>query len=550
MARWWPLLALWLTACAFQAPRPDDPTCTTPRDAADSLLAWQNAPHVDLARATRCMATPPGMDPRRTAIDLKAVLDARGLIVPVDSLPDTPDAGGEREIRPFGTTFPLVLRRGSDGLWRYARETLEATPRLHAETFSPLVTALKAALPSSFSQPIGAVGIAGWQIVLLALLVVASLVGGRLVRLLINRYAEGLAKRLSVQLDATQVRALDGPLVVLAGFLVFTWGLPQLRLPVGVSATAAQVLAVGLRLALVVAAFRAIDLLAELGRIAASRTVSKLDDQLIPLVRSAARFFVLVFGFLILLEAAGVDVWKLIAGVGIGGIAFALAAQDTVANLFGSINVFVDRPFQIGDWVIIDGVEGVVEEVGFRSTRIRTFYNSQVTVPNSRITNANVDNMGRRHRRRTKLSIGLTYDTPPDKLQAYVEGCRAILAAHPAVEKSYEVHLSGLGASSIDILVYYHLVVPDWHAELVARSQNLLEFIRLAHALGVSFAFPSTSVYVEATPDKPLEAHPPTTVAELFQLVSAFGPGGAQARPHGPAFPDTFDAAAVADKGS
>jgi MscS family membrane protein len=217
------------------------------------------------------------------------------------------------------------------------------------------------------------------------------------------------------------------------------------------------------------------------------------------------------------------------------------------------VNIFIDRPFQIGDWVIIGSVEGVVEEVGFRSTRVRTFYNSVVTIPNSQITNANVDNMGLRPRRRVKMMLSLTYDTPPDKLEAYVEGVRAILAAHPYVQRTYEVHVYALGASSVDILVYYHVVVPGWHEELRARSQNILEFIRLAERLSVGFAFPSTSVYIEATPSEPLQPHPSITVEELGHIADSFGPGGALARPEGPPFARSWSVQAreeSEDKGS
>jgi len=268
----------------------------------------------------------------------------------------------------------------------------------------------------------------------------------------------------------------------------------------------------------------------------ASGTDSKLDDQAIPLIRQAIQVVLLVIGGLYIADAAGIDVWQLAAGVGIGGLAFALAAQDTVANVFGSINIFVDRPFQIGDWVQIGKVEGVVEEVGFRSTRVRTFYNSLVTIPNSQITNANVDNLGVRPRRRIKMTLGLTYNTPVDKVQAYVEGIRAILAAHPYVQRTYEVQFYNLGASSLEILVYYHVVTPGWHEELNTRSQNLMEFMRLADQLGVQFAFPSTSVYVESTPESPLPKQIAPDLHELQAVVDGFAPGGAQARPAGPAF--------------
>ena len=207
-------------------------------------------------------------------------------------------------------------------------------------------------------------------------------------------------------------------------------------------------------------------------------------------------------------------------------LAFALAAQDTVANLFGSVNIFVDKPFQIGDWVKIGGVEVVVEEVGFRSTRVRTFHNSVVTVPNSKSTNANIDNMGLRPRRRVKVVVNLTYDTNPNQMKSFVEGVRAILASHPDVQRTYEVHFYGMSSSSLDVLVYYHLVVPGWHEELSARSNILLQIMQLAKEVDVSFAYPSTSLYVEATPDSPLPSRNEIDMSDAQIIANKYAPGG------------------------
>lgn len=173
-----------------------------------------------------------------------------------------------------------------------------------------------------------------------------------------------------------------------------------------------------------------------------------------------------------------------------------------------------------------------------------------MTIPNSQITNANVDNMGLRPRRRVKMTLSLTYDTPADKLQAYVEGVRAVLPTHPYVERTYEVHLYSMGASSLDILVYYHLVVPGWTEELTARSQNILEFIRLAEDLGVSFAFPSQSLYLESTPSEPLPSHEPRSIADFQKVVDGYAPQGQRARPDGPEFPRSWSVKARDTRGS
>lgn len=540
-----------LMGCVGDPGMPSLPDCSTPRSATDSLLAWQQPGAFDLRKATTCVEPVPGRDIQKLAVQLKQVLDARGLYVPVPTLPDEPDytdAAGEATVRPLDREFPLVVSRGDDGQWRYTRETMDAVPGWYRRTFSPLVSAALERLPSAFFDQV--LGLFLWQYLFGALLGALAWLVGRLVRSLLQRQALAFARRIGIELDRTVYDRTRAPIVWTSVLVVLAAGLPQLQLPIDVSRWLVGLVTVGQRITLTWLAVRLVDVGASFAQRAADRTESKLDDQLVPLLRQAATVVVLTFGGLLVLQALGVDVWKLLAGVSIGSLVFALAAQDTVANVFGSFNVFVDRPFQIGDWIVVGDVEGVVEEVGFRSTRVRTFYNSQVTVPNRTLTNANIDNYGRRARRRVKVVLGLTYDTPPDTLQAYVEGVRAILSAHPHVQKTHEVHFHDFGASSLDILVYYHLVVPDWHTELTTRAQNLLEFLRLAEELGVSFAFPSTSVYVESTPERPLEDRPRRALEELQAVVDAFGPGGRLSRPDGPAFSDAHDADVVAAKGS
>lgn len=540
-----------LTALAHVPPAHADEGCATPRSAADSVFVWTRPGSFDPVKASACMDVPPGEDGGRLALQLKQVLDARGLWVPVPSLPDDPaytNAEGRAVVVPMPEAFPVMaLERAPDGTWRYTRHTLEAVPALYAETFSPIGLWFQSALPPFSAHRIA--GIYLWQVLYGALLVLVAVAMGTAVRLLLKTQVRRIVERAGLRLDDREYARTNAPIVMLVTGAVLLWGIPDLRLPIGVS----RVLLAGTNIAVVLcgllAASRFVNVFARVAQGWAATTENRLDDQLIPLVRQAIQVVVMVLGALYLADAVGIDVWKLAAGVGIGGLAFALAAQDTVANVFGSLNIFVDRPFQIGDWVIIGKVEGVVEEVGFRSTRVRTFYNSVVTIPNSQITNANVDNMGLRPRRRVKMTLSLTYDTPADKLEAYVEGVRAILAAHPDVQRSYEVHVYEMSASSIDILVYYHVVVPDWHRELVARSQNLLEFRRLADTLEVSFAFPSTSVYLESTPSEPLPPHRDVSVQELGELVDSYGPGGHLARPGGPAFARSWSVQARESRG-
>ena len=262
---------------------------------------------------------------------------------------------------------------------------------------------------------------------------------------------------------------------------------------------AAQVVAL---LAGVWAAFRLVDVFTSVLARRAETTDSKLDDLLIPLVRKSAKIFIFAFGLVFIADNLGTDVTSLLAGLGLGGLAFALAAQDTVKNLFGTMTVLLDRTYNVGDWVVIGDVEGTVEHVGFRSTRVRTFYDSVRTLPNSTLITATVDNLGVRAYRRWKTHVSITYDTPAEKIEAFCEGIRELIRRHPYTRKDYfQVYLHQFSASSLDILLYVFHQAPDWSTELRERHRLMLDILRLADGLGVELAFPTQTLHLHPTDD-------------------------------------------------
>ena len=252
------------------------------------------------------------------------------------------------------------------------------------------------------------------------------------------------------------------------------------------------------------ALYRLIDIFGNYLQERASRTDNKFDDLLAPIVTRSLKVFVVIIAVVILADNVGQDPMKIVAGLGLGGLAFALAAKDVVANVFGSFTILLDRPFQIGDWITIGNVDGTVEAVGVRSTRVRTFYNSLITVPNSELINTSVDNWGARRYRRIKTTISVAYDTPPDKIDAFCEGIRHLIRNHPYTRKDYfHVYLNQFEAASLDILLYCFVETPDWSTELRERHRLFLDIIRLAKKLGVEFAFPTQTVYLrqDQTPE-------------------------------------------------
>ena len=224
------------------------------------------------------------------------------------------------------------------------------------------------------------------------------------------------------------------------------------------------------------------------------KTETKLDDQLIPIIRKAAKVVIFTISAVILIERMGYPVTSIIAGLGIGGLAFALAAKDTVANLFGSVVIFLDRPFQIGDWVNIDASEGIIEEVGVRSTKIRTFADTLITIPNSVVANATIKNISAFRNRRVLLQIGITYSSGPQGAEKAVAIIRDILDTHEKVKDGHYIYFDDFKDSSLNIMVYYFVGTTVWREYLEVRSQVNLEIMRRFAAQGIQFAFPTHTI--------------------------------------------------------
>ena len=234
-------------------------------------------------------------------------------------------------------------------------------------------------------------------------------------------------------------------------------------------------------LAIVIAAFRTTDLLAVIFTHRAAKSENKLDDLLVPIIRKSIKILIVVVGIIYFAEAVDFKISPLLAGLGIGGIGFAFAAQNSLENFFGSVTVLLDRPFQVGDWVVVEEVEGTVITVGMRSTRIRTFYDSIVTVPNSALVTNKVNNYGMRTFRRWTSRLGILYETEPEQVEAFCEAIRQLIRQHPYMRKDYyQVFLNEFGASGIEVLVYVFWTAPDWQTELQERHRFMLNIMRVA----------------------------------------------------------------------
>ncbi|MNK12090.1 Low conductance mechanosensitive channel YnaI [compost metagenome] len=256
-----------------------------------------------------------------------------------------------------------------------------------------------------------------------------------------------------------------------------------------------------LALSIINLAYFAVDALGMVMMNTASKTSSTFDDQLANFTKKALKFFVVIIGTLIVLQSFGLNVVSLLAGLGLGGLALALAAQDTAANVFGSITILFDQPFQVGDWVKVGSNEGTVEEIGFRSTRIRTFYNSVITVPNSMMAKEVIDNMGVRPARRIRQVLGLTYETPPQKIVEFCDHVKYVIRQHEKVRPStIIVAFNGYADSALNVLVNFHIEVATGDEELALQQEIFLEILKVAAEMKVDFAYPTQRVYQTILP--------------------------------------------------
>ena len=208
-------------------------------------------------------------------------------------------------------------------------------------------------------------------------------------------------------------------------------------------------------------------------------------------------FFVILLSVVLILSFLGVNISNILAGLGIGGLAFALAAKDTLENIFGSLTILFDDIFNIGDYVEIDSVTGTIEDIGIRSTKVRTTLGSLVSVPNSNMIKAVVNNYSLRPYRRIRVTLGVIYSTPAHKIEAFCEGIRELIRNHPYLRSDfYNVNLHNFSSSSLDIMLNCYIKTSDWSIELRERQRLFLDIIRLSRELGIDFAFPTQTLHL------------------------------------------------------
>jgi MscS family membrane protein len=531
------LVVLLSTPAAVVAQSPD---CSTPRRAVATWVENLADDNYHPDRAVECFdweaADVSQRDRLQKAERLLTALALAGAPVDPESLSGDPDGGGERRAKLFDTRFPeLYLVRDSEGRWVMSESSIRAIDAIYEAERPFDVDEIVQSLPTWMrTRPL--FGAAWWQIFGAVLALLISFVVRLVVGWGVSNYGTKLLDRAGLSASADLVGKASIPIGTIAMAGVLWWSVRFLSFGAHTNQIVYACIRVLAAVSAVIVLYRIVDVVADLFARKAEGTETKLDDQLVPLVRRSVKAIVVVIGIIFVLQNMDVDVTSLLAMGTVGTLAISFAAKDMIANLFGSVSIFTDRPFHVGDWVKIGDIEGVVEEVGMRSTRVRTFYNSLITFPNSLITTTAVDNYGARQFRRCSITLNLTYDTSAEQIQAFCDGCRAVLKANPAVRQDYfEVHFAAFGSASLDVMLYFFFEVDSWSAELRERHNVFLEFLRLAKELGVEFAFPTQTLHVETMAEATrIPPHEAPAEEELKASVLAFAPGGKLSRPAGP----------------
>ncbi len=457
---------------------------------------------------------------------LRRIIDRVGFIT-WQELPDNPNQRlpyvhfrhpvGEITIAPL-TVTPQDAAGGEPGIrWLFTTETLRDLPALYdavqdlapppglrdtepLSRFFMLREQLRELDPRLIRRDVIH---ENWQWLGLAVLFAGGILVGIAVKALLLRAIQYHFRAAGEAFRRDTVRWFAWPLRLLTVGLIWFVGIQNLGLPGNWFQTLGTV---SLLLAAIGGTFLLHNLIRAAG-VAVSRRAEKLgqvgmDDVFSSLGAGFLRFVVLIFGVIVIADILGLPYEGVIASIGIGGLAFAIAGRETVANFFGAATLLADRPFRKGDFVEVNGQYGTIETVGLRSTQIRALDDSVMVYPNGKLADSNITNLGRRRRRRVQLDIGLTYDTPANKLDQFVDRLRQTFLARPnAVDDPLWIGVQKFNDSSIDIQLIGHFTVDTYAAEVQARHALVLDIVRLAEDLGVSFAFPTRTVHVQGPGD-------------------------------------------------
>ena len=325
-------------------------------------------------------------------------------------------------------------------------------------------------------------------------IIILSVMLGKVIYWVFSRVVRAFTSRTESQLDDIIVDMIEEPFVFAVIATGIWFGLTLLVLPEMASSAVSHSYSIILALLIGWMAARLFDAVYVQYLVPwAAKTENDLDDQLLPILSKGVKMTIWILAIIIGLNNAGYDVAALIAGLGIGGLALAMAAKDTVSNIFGGFTIFTDKPFRLKDRIVVAGYDGTVEEIGVRSTRIKTLAGRIVTIPNAKFADAPVENISVEPSRKIVLDLGLTYDTTPEKMQEAMDTLQTINDANTNTDEKTVVAFNGFGDFAMNIMFVYYITKG---ADIAGTQTEInMEILKQFNDKGLEFAFPTQTLY-------------------------------------------------------
>ena len=469
------------------------------------------------------------------AIKLKKILDGKGLFVDFNKVSKDPnykdsigDATSYKYVL-FPQRMPDISVEKVNNNWYYSSETVSKIDKLYKEVYPWYVEKLQNIVPESGHKKILTIQLWQWIGVLLmfTLAYLLFLISKKFAFFMLRRIQHQITKNTNLEINKV-LKKLAHPLSLLVVFTFFDKIFASLQFGLEINTLVFKAINIAIVVFWIYVFLKIVQVVMQIYKLFTQGTHGRLDDQLVPILDNLFTGLVFIIGGFRLLALLGVDTTTMLAGATIGGLAFALASQDTVRNLIGTIMIFLDKPFHIEDWIEAGEVVGTVEKVGFRSTSVRAADTSVYQIPNSKLSEIVINNKGLRLFRRYHTNLGLRYDTPPELIEAFVKGVREIIIAHPETRSdSYNVEFTGFGDSALLIMVNVYFKSLAWGIEQSSKHRLHIAIIKLAKDLGVDFAFPSSTVMIENFPEKKglspkYDTTPETMDAVIAKTISDF----------------------------
>ena len=342
------------------------------------------------------------------------------------------------------------------------------------------------------------------RIIIAAFILLFFLILRKILRKAMFFILDKLVHKTATTIDDEIILVLRAPLELFIIALGFKFSIEYLNLPSKIDIFSGHILSSVFTFIIFLALFKMAVPLSNIFIVSSKKLkVKSLGKDLVNLITKSIQVIIVAIGFVTILQGWGYNITGFLASLGLIGMAIALAAKDTVANLFGSLVIFSDKPFKIGDWIKTPVVEGTVEAVGIRSTKVRTFAQALVSVPNAVLANSEILNWSRMGKRRIKLTLGLTYSTKAQDLQNIIKETKEMLKKHQDIHQdTIYIYFTNFDQSSLGVFCYFFTKTTSWGEFMRVKEDVNFKIMQIVENNNTSFAFPSQSIYIENTKEE------------------------------------------------